>query len=824
MKLNRRAFFKATAAVAASGASLRAVADLKAMTSEERRPSRGVESWVTSVCQQCPGGCGIMVRRVGQRAVKIEGNPLHPINRGRLCPKGVAGIQALYDPDRIRGPLARVGERGEGRWRQVSWQEAIETVAGRLRALREQGEAHTLIVIGGQYRGLMRSFWQRFLQSYGSPNYVSTAAGCDGATLAPYLAQGIDAQLGYDLEGCRYLLSFGCGLLEAWWSPVRQAQAYARLRQGVTGARAKIVQVETRFSVTAMKSDEWVAIRPGTDGALALGLAYVIIKEGLYDRGFVEAQTFGFEEWRDEAGHPHMGFKDLVLKEYRPEVVSEHTGVPIGTIVRLAREFAESRPALALAERGATMHTNGLYNRLAIQALNALVGSIDVPGGVLLQKEPPLIPLPTVARDPVADRGLRHPRIDGASSRRFPLATQALPSLPDALLKGEPYRINALFLYYANPLFSVPDPGRLQEAIGKVPFVVSFSPFMDESSLQADLILPDHTYLERWQDDPVQPIWGATVVSLRQPVVSPRHNTRATGDVLVALAKAMGGSVAQAFPWQDFQEVLRASLQGLFNARRGFQFGIPFEEATGRLLEQAGFWIPSAQTFKEFWEQLAAKGGWWDPSYEHRQWERVFQTPSKKYEFYSQLLRRRLAEVASTTPRQRGLPSDQELEGLLKELGIEARGDRVYLPHFEPPRFVGDAREYPLHLNTYKLMAQTGTRTANQPWLPEALGVHLQERWEPWVEVNPETASRLGIRDGEWVWVESPVGRGKLRARLYAGAMPDVVNIPYGRGHRSGGRWAGGEAENPNRLVANEADRLAGLPAWYATRVRISKA
>jgi anaerobic selenocysteine-containing dehydrogenase len=789
-----------------------------------------VEGWVASVCQQCPGGCGIIVRTItgvadGKvRAVKIEGNPVHPISRGTLCPKGAAGLQALYDPDRLTGPVKRSGARGAGRWEPIGWDEALALVAERLRDLRARGEAHTLLAIAGQVRGLLPALLRRFLEAYGSPNYVTTARGCEISRQVLHLTQGVAEPIAYDLERAAYILAFGANLLEAGWSPVRQARAFAHLRQGTPGRRGRVVHVDPRLSASAAKADEWIPIRPGTDGALALGLAYVIVSEGLYDKEFVGERTFGFDDWKDASGRPRLGFKSLVLADYRPEAVSDITGVPIAIIVRVAREFAGARPAVALAEGGASLHTNGLYNRLAIQALNALVGSVEAPGGTTAQARPPLAPLPPVRRDAAAERGLARPRLDGAGTARAPLAESAIHALPEALRTASPYLPGALLLFYANPAYSSPEFARAPELFERIPFIVSFSPFLDESAQYADLVLPDHTFLERWQDDPVEGVWGPPVLGLRQPAVEPRHQTRHTGDVIIQVARALGGAVAQAFPWKDFPDVLRTAFQGVARARRGLIMTTAFEEARQRRQAEAGFWLPTYKSFDEFWSQVAERGGWWDPVDPLQGPAEAFRTPSGRYEFFCQALESDLERAARREPRLRSADAAAARDAILAALGVTARGDRAFLPHYEPPRFAGDPGEFPLHLVTYKPMALMGSRTANHPWLAEIPAGGPTRAWEGWVEVNPEVAHRLGIRDRDSVWVESPAGKVRLRARLTAGLHPDVAAVPYGAGHAAGGRWAEAWGANPNRVVAAGADQLAGTPALQATRVRLYRA
>jgi anaerobic selenocysteine-containing dehydrogenase len=767
------------------------------------------ERWIPSVCLQCPGGCGILVRVVEGRAVKIEGNPKHPINEGVLCPKGQIGLQILYDPDRIKGPLLRVGPRGAGQWRQIGWRDAIDRVVARLKDLRDRGEAHTLVFMSGRNRGQMGDLIGRFCAAYGTPNHVGHSSICsDGSALAHYLTQGIKSYLGYDWDRTNYVLCFGAGFVEAWRPTTRLLRAYGHMRRG-RPIRAKLVQVDTRFSVSAAKADEWIAIRPGTDAALALGIAHVIVKERLYDESFVTHHTFGFEDWTDEhTGESRLGFKTLVLKEYAPETVSKITGVPADTIVRIAREFATTKPAIAAGERGASMQPNGIYNRMAIHALNALVGSIDVPGGVLVQRGPAFTPWPDLVQDEVAKKGTHMPRVDLAGTARFPLAGKVYQGLPEAILGEGPYPVKALFTYYTNPLFSTPDVGRFHRAIQKVPFIVSFSPFMDETSEQADLILPDHTYLERWHDDVIYPSLGYPVVGLRQPVVKPLYDTRNTGDVLIQIARGIGGSVAESFPWSDFVELLKFRFRGIWEARRG---------------------TIVTPTFSAFWNTLTKEGVWAAPPYRFGEWNEVFKTPSRRFEFYSTILEHKLHDLAKQeVEKARGngheVTEAQALEQILAGLKLAARGSKVYLPHYEPFRSRGDPDEFPFLLNTYKLMTHAEGRGANVPWLQEVLGVHTAVKWESWIEINPKTAAQLGIADGDPVWVESPLGRLKTHAKVFPGAQPDVINMPFELGHQAYGRWARGRGANPNWILANEYDYLGGTAGFFSTRVKVYRA
>ncbi len=755
------------------------------------------EYWSTGICLQCPSGCGLRIRSVNQWPVKLEGIRDYPINRGRLCPKGQSGLQVLYDPDRIRHPLKRKGARGEGIWEKISWKEGIDIVIERLKSLRQEGRPHHLAVLGGRYRGHMMDLMARFLEAYGSPNHLgNTERGSEGILKGHFFTMGVEEHLPIHWEEVNYVLSFGSSLLEASRPSLRNLWGYGFLRRGRPGMRGKLVQIEPRFSITASKADQWIPVQPGTDGALALGIAHWIIKENKYDRQFINNHTFGFEDWKGTNGKNHMGFKTLVLNQYSPEIVSLLTGVPVETIVEIAREFSSHRPSIAISGRGVGMQTNGTYAQMAIDCLNALAGSIDSRGGLLLQRKPPFQKWPSAQKDGIAQKGLSQPRMDGAGSIPFPFAEEVPYILPEKVEKGEPYSIDTLFLYYTNPLFSIPEPERFRNALEKIPFIVSFSPFLDESTMHSDLVLPDGTYFERWQDDHVEPGLGFPMFGLRSPAIQPPlYDVRNTGDVLIDIAKALGGTVGKSFPWKDFQEALKEAIRGVFRANRG---------------------SIKTKDFDEFWKALIERGGWWNPPYLFGEWKKRFNTPSGKFEFYSLAIERGLKEAAKKSSKS----SDQ----IVRELKIEAMGDEVFLPHFEKPRSVGDEWEYPFHLINYKLMTMAEGRGANQPYLQEIIGPHLYERWESWVEINPETAQKMGIKDMDPVWVESKAGKVKTKARIFPGTHPTCIHIPYGQGHKAYGRWAKGRGVNPNDLLAKEYDYLGGFASYYSTRVKVYKA
>ncbi len=522
-------------------------------------PDKGAITYTHSVCDLCPGGCGITVKKAGDRVIRVEGIEDYPVNQGGVCILGIAGPQLLYSPTRVQKPLKRIGNRGEGRWEPISWQDALAMVIDKLKTLRAADKSHSVAGVFGRDRGTVAQLFQRLLTVYGSPNFFSTPSYLDNYEMTLYLMHGMRASVGVDAKNADFILSFGSGMIQGWGSSVYMFKANSLLKS--TG---RVVQVEPRLSVSAAKADEWVAVKPGTEGALALGLAHVIINENLHNSDFVVNYSTGFET-----------FKQLVLGKYAPETVAGITDVPAEKIVALARAFARARKPLAICGRGQGLTPGHLSDYIAVHALNALVGNINRQGGVIAIPEADDIDWPEATMDAIAVAGMQKGRIDGAGSSRYPHSRSLLNQLPEVLNTGKGDSIETLFVADVNPLYTMPDAEATRAALAQIPFIVSFASFMDETAQMADLILPNHMYLERLEDVPSPAAYPANIIGLSRPAIGPLFDTRHTGDVIIALAHALGGNIAAAFPWQDYPTCLRETLGDKWNElnRKGYWQG-----------------------------------------------------------------------------------------------------------------------------------------------------------------------------------------------------------------------------------------------------------
>ena len=527
----------------------------------------GIATWKPSVCTLCSAGCGLLVRvmqgeaevvRHGQQglikmglAKKLEGNPQHPVNQGKLCARGQAGLQVLYHPDRITHPIKRSGPRGSGEFQPISWDDALKELASHLTALKASKPTASVAFLSRPLNGQRRQLVDRFLTAYGAPPAIWYEPFDDGVLReANLLSFGHFRLPTFDLARADYVISFGADFLGTWNSPVAQSIGYGEMRQGRPGRRAKFVQVESRMSQTGANADEWIPCRPGTEGILALGIAHVILSEKLVPQGAGSRAGALIAGW--SAGLP----------DYTPEAVEKQTGVSAAVIKRLAHEMTQSGLAAAIIGGAPLAHSNGLSTALAVNALESLVDT-----GRILGFTPEL---------PMGES--RAPMRQNLSALHALVNDPGISAAPQLLL-----------VYDANPVFSAPPALRVREALAKIPTIVSFGSFIDETSALADLILPDHAPLESWLDS--MPESGSTraVVSLAPPAVLPLHDTRSMPDVLLGLAHQLGGDVAKALPWPTFDAMLRAAY-------------VPLRTRGGSI---------DAKTDDDFWDAMQTQGGWW---------------------------------------------------------------------------------------------------------------------------------------------------------------------------------------------------------------------
>lgn len=501
----------------------------------------GRAEYYASTCRSCQAGCGILVRVSEGRAKKIEGNPAHPVNRGKVCARGQAALQELYHPDRVPQPLKRTGPRGSGAFKKISWEEGLDLLVSSLRNLRKEKATAGLALVTPELRGTLAKLTRGFLRSFGSPNHVTyELLGPDGLRQAAARNLGQPALPYYDMTESRYLLSFGADFIDSHLSPVQYNNAFGRMRQERDTVRGHFTYVGGRLSLTAASADRWVPAKPGAEGILALGMARLILAESLFDKASLAANGLSADTLKQK------------LSAYDLARVAEETGLPQKMIAEVAREFALTRPSLAMAGETLAFQSNGAEAIGAVHLLNVLAGNLNRTGGVY--------------PDNAAPEGSLH---------SFDEHVSLIKKMMEGLIR--------VALIQGDPVHTIPPSTGFPEALSKVPFVVSFSSFVDDTALQADLVLPDHAALESWGD--VVPLAGTRdkVIGLMQPVVGPVFDTRPFPEVLLTAAHELGGEMKTAFPYESYVDMVKAEMK-----KQSGSSGKDFEPAWADLLRKGG--------------------------------------------------------------------------------------------------------------------------------------------------------------------------------------------------------------------------------------------
>jgi anaerobic selenocysteine-containing dehydrogenase len=815
---NRRRFLQASAATGAIGAVGLAVADeTKPMPALAATSGPTPETKITkSVCHQCPARCGIDVYTTDGKVHAIYGTLDNPISNGKLCPKGHLGAYILYDPDRFPGPMKRTnpnkGRDEDPKFVGITWDEALDTIAGRLNALRAEGEPHRFAILTGRGWGSTDAgLTDNFGKLYGTPNAtLGHSSMCsDASKRAKHMLDGNYAYNAYDYANTNYLLNFGAAFLEAYRPYNGNMQTWGHIR--TKSPKTKVTVVDIRVTTTGAAADHLLLVKPGTDGALALAIAHVILTEGLWDRKFVGdfndgTNHFKSGEFLAPASFTERWTQGLIewwnaeVKDRTPEWASGITTIPAKDILAVAREFGTTRPAMAIFERGPTTHTNAIYNGMSIHALNALVGAMYAVGGLMNQMSVPYGALPWKAEDYMDEAAkaaveAHMPRIDRVKTAEGPLWSNQIQGIPDYHMEGKPYKLDTLVFYLTNPIFSTPDCTRWETALKDI-FVIETSPFPSETSVFADLIVPDHTYLERWQDAPTYPNKGWPQTGLRVPAVPPIHDTKHFGDTLIEIGKRIDGPMGDYYKQVgNVENVLKAIAKG-------------FEENPGdNGVNSFETWAEKGVWYKKpyLWRQIAGEFFEWDgvdyrkPMTPEQVKEKLLKTESGKFELRSTAL-------------------EKYADFVNEKLGVAKH--RVGFPQWLEPRY---SSEGDLFLVTPKTPLHAEGRSAN---IPHAISLYQPVsggRNETFLEMHPKPAAERGIGNGDLVRVTSTIGSIKVRVHITPSARPDTIVLPFGFGHWAHGRWAKNRGENASAIIPNVSDPISGLTSNYSCLVKVEK-
>ncbi|RLC02773.1 MAG: nitrate reductase [Deltaproteobacteria bacterium] len=571
--ISRRNFLKLSgtaAAAAAVGAPSRV---LYALVSEKEEGAEVAAHEMFSACDMCFNKCGLIARVENGVIKKLDPNPKSLKSRGMLCARGNAGVKQLYDPDRLKYPLLRKGDRGGGKWQRLSWDQALDHAAEQMERI---GEAYTrcgfLFMAGTD---MQSTFVHRFAEAYGSYNVISHESNCLLSRNRAFL-DTFGVVPTPDVLNCKYVIMPGANRFEALVTP--DSMDLMTAMQG----GSKLVVLDPRYTKTAALADEWYAIKPGTDMAFFLAIAQVLVSENLYDKKFVAEKTNGFEEFQAH------------VDSYTPEWAEGETEIPARDIRRMARELAAAAPAaMVYPGRRSSDYEDSTQIRRAFAIVNALLGNWDRKGGLIIPKK---IKTGSIYHDAPFYEDNPEDRVDAGMSQMMFDEEGSFKHTRDAVIEGRPYPVKGWFTYKTNPMQTGANRNKTIEMIHKLDFMMSVDIVMSDTAWMADLVLPAPSYLER--KDPISAFLASSSCSgviTRDPIVPAMFQSNPVFWIVKELAKRLDLGESFDFTIDDFRktqleklpEVAQAIKQdGVYNIvgpSYGIHEGKPFKTRSKKI-------------------------------------------------------------------------------------------------------------------------------------------------------------------------------------------------------------------------------------------------
>lgn len=800
----------------------------------------GEGEWLPTTCLGCTSWCSKHVLVVDGRAIKVKGNPNSNVNGVASCPRAHMGLQLVYDPDRVKTPMKRTNQ-SKGRdedpmFVPISWDEALDTIADKIMELRDDNETYKYMLNRGRYSYMRDIIYDRMTKIIGSPNNISHSALCaEAEKFGPYYTEGEWTYRQYDVLNTNYIILWGADPLSA----NRQVSFYLSA-WGDTLDRAKIATIDPRLTATAAKSDVWMPIKPGEDGALAVAMAHVILTEGLWykpfvgdfkdgENKFVAGQTVNEDDFEEIYTNGLVKWWNLELKDKTVEWAAEKTGLPAEQIMKVATEFGQAAPhAMSWVGGGPVMQVRGAYGSMAAHALNGLVGAVDNVGGTLKANKEYTQSFPSVDDflDDIAEEGKSHKKIDHRGRKEFPALNSGKSgggvvtnNAADGIINEDPNEIKVAIGYMNNFAFSAPQSERWFRALSKIPFFVHITTHASETSWFADIVLPSTQsgfeklgYTKSFGN-------GYRQVPLLKPVIERIWDVK-TDETEI--------------PWLIAEKLAERGFTNLLDHYKEYKDPETGESPTNEqefalyALKHATqkLWDPAAhEGGDQFsgWEEFFATGVWNSDPYPYRKRWGAMKTATEMFEFYSETLKAALEGHAEK--------HETDVDDILETCNYQARGEQAFIPHYEEPFMVGDDTTYPLVFVDYKSRLNREGRSANATWYQEHRDLDPgDEAWDDVAKLNPIDADALGINSGDKIRISSTTGMLECTAKVWEGVRPGTVAKAYGQGHWAYGQVASEEfgilprGGNNNEVIPAEYDRLSGSSAYYAVaRVTVEK-
>ncbi len=796
VEVSRRRFLQGSVAMTVIGGMSMAPSDL--FSNEEEHGSQamttktgtGEAKIVPTLCEMCVNKCAALARVENGVVTKLDPNPMFPKSRNMLCPRGNAGIQALYDPDRLKYPMIRVGEKGEGKFKRVSWEEAYDAILngtdkfpGLAKILDEEKDNRsTIFFCAGE--GMAEHTFKTFFNGFGSANWLNHASLCLRTVVSGY-GVTLGAYPQADLENAEYIIMAGANRAEAIVTPDTM-DFFKRTK----GRGAKLICVDPRFTNTAAKADKWLPIKPGTDLAFVLALTYVAIMEELYDKAYVEKYFDGFTQYKNH----------LYSEGYTPEWAEKITGIPAKDIYEIARDFMKHAPkAVYYPGRRSTFAKNDFQLRRAMAIFQALGGGIDTKGGLVFGKKLPLKPHATVAPMYAQAEGIDVERAKGHpgySDCAIVSGGGSWIGFRNRVLEGKGlYPIRGMFLYKHNPMMNMPNTKKTAEFLKKLDLIVTIDTMPSDTVMYADVVLPECTYLER--TDPVKTFGGPEPsIAVRNKVIDPMYETKPVIEILRGLTEKISKPLFEITKKYDEDVQDDIADRGEEEVYKDFDLTIPFKHSQEELNEHAVSDYPgAAEALKEHGVYYPNMDKWFKKVSVN---EHVYYPDDKK----------------AYTVRG-GKPKTPSGKVMCNLKNIAKKG-------VDPMPTWRKEYEYSVPEGKFRMLtgrhAQfTQSGTSNNAMLHDLIN-------ENYIWINKRVAKKMGIKFGDMIEVSSEAGSTRLKAYPTEKIAPDQVFFIHGFGEESEElTWAYRSGGNDNAVIKDDIEPVYGAAVMHSTNVEIRK-
>jgi thiosulfate reductase/polysulfide reductase chain A len=721
---------------------------------------------------------------------KLDPNPMFPKSRNMLCPRGNAGIQALYDPDRLKYPMIRIGEKGEGKFKRVTWDEAYDAILNgtdKFKGLKqildeEKDNRSAMVFCAGE--GMAEHTFKTFYTAFGSANWLNHASLCLRTVVSGY---GVTLG-GYpqaDLENAEYIIMAGANRAEAIVTPDTMD-----LFKRTKGRGAKLICVDPRFTNTAAKADKWLAIKPGTDLAFVLALTYVALKEELYDKEFVANNVNDFEDYKNH----------VLGNNYTPEWAEKITGISAKDIVQIAREFMAHAPkAVYYPGRRSTFAKNDFQLRRAMAIFQALGGGIDTEGGLVFGKKLPLKGHETIAPLYAQAQGVDVDRKKGGHGYADCAVVSGGGSwiaFRNRVLEGRaPYPVRGLFVYKHNPIMNMPNRTKTEKFLKGLDLVVTIDTMPSDTVMFADVVLPECTYLER--TDPVKTFGGPEpAIAVRNKVIDPMFETKPVMEIMKGLTEKISKPLFEITKKYDDDVKEDIADRGEAEVYKDYDLTQPFQHTQEELNEHAVSGYPGAA-------EALKKHGVYYPKMD----EYFKKLSVNEHQYYPE--KEKHYSVKHGKLKTRSGKVECNLKSLAKK-GIDP------MPTWRK-EYEYSVPEGKFRMLTGRHAQFTQSGTANNAMLHDL--IHENYIW-----INKRVAEEKGIKFGDWIEVSSSVGKVKIKAYPTEKIAPDQVFFIHGFGEESEElTWAYRSGGNDNVVIEDVVEPVYGAASMHETNVEIRK-